>query len=172
MALASVALVSALAFLWLRPGLLVSCIDFAYALLHRWPRLFVRARRAVRAMRLLSSPGVFLPALALGAIGWCSEGMSFYVVLRTLGVDLNPGACVFIFAFAMMVGAISVLPGGLGSTEATMIGLLVTQHVGFDVAVVATAVVRVTTLWFAVSLGLLALPWALGGRAQMVVARA
>jgi uncharacterized protein (TIRG00374 family) len=79
---------------------------------------------------------------------------------------------VFIFAFAMMVGAISVLPGGLGSTEATMIGLLVTQHVGFDVAVVATAVVRVTTLWFAVSLGLLALPWALGGRAGMVTARA
>ena len=159
-------------FLWLRPGLLVRCIDFGYRLLRRWPRLFVRARRAVRAMRLLSEPGVFLPALALGAIGWCSEGLSFYVVLHALGVDLNPGACVFIFAFAMMVGAISVLPGGLGSTEATMIGLLVTQHVGFDVAVVATAVVRVTTLWFAVSLGLLALPWALGGATKMAVARA
>jgi glycosyltransferase 2 family protein len=172
MALAAVALVSALTFLWLRPGLLLRCIDFAYALLHRWPRLFVRGRRAVRALRLLSEPGVFLPALALGAVGWSSEGLSFYVVLHALGVVLNPGACVFIFAFAMMVGAISVLPGGLGSTEATMIGLLVTQHVGFDVAVVATAVVRVTTLWFAVSLGLLALPWALGGRAGMVTARA
>jgi len=126
----------------------------------------------VRAMRLLSEPGVFLPALALGAVGWCSEGLSFFVVLHALGAGLNPGACVFIFAFAMMVGAISVLPGGLGSTEATMIGLLVTQHVGFDVAVVATAVVRVTTLWFAVSLGLLALPWALGGPAKVVVARA
>jgi uncharacterized protein (TIRG00374 family) len=172
MALASVALVSALTGLWLRPGFLLRCIDFVYARLHRWPRLFVRGRRAVRAMWQLSKPRVFLTALALGAVGWCSEGLSFFVVLHALGVELNPGACVFIFAFAMMVGAISVLPGGLGSTEATMVGLLVTQRVPFDVAVVATAVVRVTTLWFAVSLGLLALPWALGGRAKMVVARA
>jgi glycosyltransferase 2 family protein len=172
MALASVALVSALTGLWLRPGFLLRCIDFVYARLHRWPRLFVRGRRAVRAMWQLSKPRVFLTALGLGAVGWCSEGLSFFVVLHALGVDLNPGACVFIFAFAMMVGAISVLPGGLGSTEATMIGLLVTQHVGFDVAVVATAVVRVTTLWFAVSLGLLALPWALGGGSKMVIARA
>jgi uncharacterized protein (TIRG00374 family) len=172
MALASVAVVSALTGLWLRPGLLLRCIDFAYARLHRWPRLFVRARRAVRAMWQLSKPRVFVTALALGAIGWCSEGLSFFVVLHALGASLHPLACVFIFAFAMMVGAISVLPGGLGSTEATMIGLLVTQHVGFDVAVVATALVRVTTLWFAVSLGLLALPVALGGRPSAAVARA
>ena len=40
---------------------------------------------------------------------------------------MPPMTCVFIFAFAMIVGAISVLPGGLGSTEATMAGLLVLQ---------------------------------------------
>jgi uncharacterized protein (TIRG00374 family) len=83
------------------------------------------------------------------------------VVLHSLNVALPPLSCVFIFAFAMMVGAISVLPGGLGSTEATMVGLLATQHVPADVAVVATALVRVTTLWFAVALGLCALPLAL-----------
>ena len=63
----------------------------------------------------------------------------------------------------MLVGAISVLPGGLGSTEATMVGLLASQGVPFEIAIVATGVVRVTTLWFAVALGLLALPVALAG---------
>lgn len=158
MALVSVAVVGALAALWLRPGLLLRFIDFVYARVHRFARLFVRARRAVRALSQLASPGVFAAALGLGVVGWLSEGLSFYLVLHALGQTLHPLTCVFIFAFGMVVGAISVLPGGLGSTEATMIGLLATQHVPLHVAVVATAVVRATTLWFAVSLGLVALP--------------
>ncbi len=160
----------ALVVLCLRPGLLLRVIDAAFGRLRRWPRLFVRARRAIRALQTLADPKVVLAALALGAIGWSSEGLSFYVLLHALGASLGPAACVFIFAFAMMVGAISVLPGGLGSTEATMIGLLSLQGVPFETAVVATGVVRVTTLWFAVGLGLLALPVALGGAGRAAVA--
>ncbi len=171
-ALVAVAVVSGLAGIWLRPGLLLRGIDVAYRILHRWPRLFVRARRAVRSLWQLSAPRVFLPALLLGAAGWLSEGLSFYVVLHALGAGIGPLSCVFVFAFAMMVGAISVLPGGLGSTEATMIGLLVSQHVPLDVAIVATAVVRLTTLWFAVALGLLTLPLALGRRPDEALTRA
>jgi hypothetical protein len=44
-----------------------------------------------------------------------------------------------------------------------MVGLLASQGVSFEIAIVATGVVRVTTLWFAVALGLLALPVALAG---------
>jgi len=171
MAVAAVAAVAVLAAVWLRPGILLRVIDAVYARLRRWPRLFVRARRAVRALWQLADPRVFGLALTLGAIGWFFEGLSFYVVLHALGVALPALTCVFIFAFSMLVGAISVLPGGLGSTEATMIGLLATQGVPFEVAVVATAVVRVTTLWFAVALGLVALPLALAQRKIGAVAR-
>jgi uncharacterized protein (TIRG00374 family) len=158
--------------LCLRPGLLLGVIDAAFGRLRRWPRLFVRARRAIRALQALADPKVVLAALALGAIGWSSEGLSFYVLLHALGVSLSPSACMFIFAFAVMVGAISVLPGGLGSAEATMVGLLSLQGVPFETAVVATGVARVTTLWFAVGLGLLALPVALGGAGRAAGARA
>jgi uncharacterized protein (TIRG00374 family) len=57
-----------------------------------------------------------------------------------------------------------VLPGGLGSTEATMVGLLASQGVPVPTAIVATGLVRVTTLWFAVGLGLVALPFTLRPR--------
>lgn len=147
----------------LRPALILWGIDTLFGRLRRWPRGFVRARRAVRALEHLAPPRVFGPALLLGAIGWCSEGLSFYVLLHALGVSLHPLACMFIFSFSMLVGAISVLPGGLGSTEATMVGLLSSQGVPFEIAIVATGVVRVTTLWFAVALGLMALPVALAG---------
>ena len=42
-----------------------------------------------------------------------------------------------------------------------MVGLLLAVGVDLDIAVAATAVIRVTTLWFAVALGFLVLPAAL-----------
>ncbi len=166
MAAISVLIVAAITALALRPALLLSVIDLLFGRLRRWPRLFVRARRAVRALQRLADPRVFLLALLLGTLGWCAEALSFSLLLRALDVSLNPMAGAFIFAFGMMVGAISILPGGLGSTEATMVGLLVSQGVPFATALVATAVVRLTTLWFAVVLGMIALPIALGRRVQ------
>jgi uncharacterized protein (TIRG00374 family) len=111
---------------------------------------------------MLAHPRVFGLGLLLRTVGWCAEAASFALLLRALHVALIPMAAAFVFAFGMMVGAISVLPGGLGSTEATMVGLLATQNVPFATALVATAIVRLTTLWFAVGLGMVALPFALG----------
>jgi uncharacterized protein (TIRG00374 family) len=160
----AVAVVAVIATVCLRPALLLWGIDFVFGRIRRWPRLFVRGRRMVRGLGRLAPARVLLPALVLSVIGWSSEGLSLYVLLHALAVPVNPLACVFIFSFSMLVGAISVLPGGLGSTEATMIGLLATQSVPLSTAIIATAVVRVTTLWFAVALGLVALPVALRGR--------
>ena len=164
-AVAAVVLAAVMIALCLRPDILLYLTDAAFARLRRRPRLFVRARRAVRAMQRLANPRVLALSLGLGAIGWTSEGVSFFLLLRALdpGAGLGVAACVFIFVFAMLVGAVSFLPGGLGSTEATMIGLLTLQGVPLSTAIVATGVIRVTTLWFAVGLGLLALPVAMGG---------
>jgi uncharacterized membrane protein YbhN (UPF0104 family) len=162
-ALIAMIVVAAIATVCLRPVLLLWGIDFAFGRVRRWPRLFVRGRRMVRGLGQLAPARVLMPALVLSVIGWSSEGLSLYVLLHALAVPVNPLACVFIFSFSMLVGAISVLPGGLGSTEATMIGLLTTQSVPLATAIIATAVVRVTTLWFAVALGLVALPLALRG---------
>ena len=162
MAAGSVAIVVAILGLAMRPRLLLAITDTAYGRLQRWPRIFVRARRAIRALERLADPQVFAAALLLGMLGWCAEAASFSLLLHALGVGVHPLAGAFIFTFGMMVGAISVLPGGLGSTEATMIGLLASQGVPFTVALVATGVVRLTTLWFAVALGMVALPVAVG----------
>ncbi len=162
MAAASVGIVVTGAGLAMRPRLLLAITDTAYRYLQRWPRLFVRARRAVRALERLADPRVFGLGLLLGMIGWCAEAASFSLLLHVLGVSLHPFSAAFIFSFGMLVGAASVLPGGLGSTEATMVGLLASQGVPFATALVATGVVRLTTLWFAVALGMVALPVALG----------
>lgn len=62
----------------------------------------------------------------------------------------------FIYAFSAILGAITFLPGGLGSTEASLSGLLVLLHVPKATAFAATLVIRAATLWYAVVLGILA----------------
>jgi uncharacterized protein (TIRG00374 family) len=51
------------------------------------------------------------------------------------------------------VGALSFLPGGLGSTEAVMTTLLVAHGFAVGNAVLVTLVCRLVTLWLAVLLG-------------------
>ncbi len=105
----------------------------------------------------LFTPPLLLYSIVLGLLAWGAEGVAFYYLIQLLGFELDPAMAVFIYAFAMLVGAISFLPGGLGGTEVTMTALLVLNGMGEGTAVAATVIIRLTTLWFAVALGLLAL---------------
>ena len=75
------------------------------------------------------------------------------MLLAALGHPLPLSTAVFIYAFAMLVGGLSFLPGGLGSSEAVMIALLALNGFPESAAVSATLICRLATLWFAVALG-------------------
>jgi len=144
------------------PGPLAGLIGAAYgALGRRARRIFARLRTALRHTSRLFATRIYAVTLLLSAIGWCAEAAAFYLLLRALGAPAGFAQASFIFAFALIVGAISLLPGGLGGTEATMLALLSAIGVEFETALVATAVIRVATLWFGVALGFVALPFAL-----------
>ncbi|MFZ6019822.1 MAG: lysylphosphatidylglycerol synthase domain-containing protein, partial [Chloroflexota bacterium] len=70
---------------------------------------------------------------------------------------------VFILAFSTVVGAVSALPGGLGASEASIAGMLVlVGGAAPAIASAATVIIRLATLWFGVSLGLIT--WAFSTR--------
>ena len=153
--------VLALAVLLARPGPLNGMIGAGYAVIGRWPRLFAAARHSVRQTSRLFSPSLVIAALALGTVGWLAECFGLYWLVNSMGASIGLQGAVFVFSFSMLVGAVSMLPGGLGSTEATMFALLTLADVPADVALAATAVNRAATLWFAVLLGAAVLPSAL-----------
>lgn len=144
--------------LFLRPGAAIACISVLYRLVGRWPRAFAGLRRMSRHAGRLASARICGAALVLGLIGWLAEVAAFHWLLAELGVGLGFAQATFIFAFSMIVGALVMLPGGLVGAEASMLGLLTASGVELPVALAATAIIRVTTLWFAVLLGFLALP--------------
>ncbi|MEJ2566393.1 MAG: lysylphosphatidylglycerol synthase transmembrane domain-containing protein [Gammaproteobacteria bacterium] len=95
--------------------------------------------------------------MLLGIVAWGAEALAFYWILQWLGLDLSLYFAVFVYAISMLAGAISALPGGLGGAEAAMVALLLLKGVSTPDAVAATVLIRLTTLWFAVGLGMGAL---------------
>ncbi len=110
----------------------------------------------LHSARLFSLPLLAFSVL-LGLVAWGAEGVAFHYLAQVLGADLGLRTALFIYAFSMLVGAVSFLPGGLGSAELTMVTLLALNGMPHGGAVAATVLIRLTTLWFAVVLGLAAL---------------
>ncbi|MCB2111420.1 MAG: flippase-like domain-containing protein [Defluviimonas sp.] len=143
-----------------RPRILAAAVTLAHRAVGRVPRLFGRMRRATRALAQVSGPGLLAGVLALGLSGWLAEGYAFHLLLGWLGADLGFWRAVTIFVFATLAGGLTGAPGGVGGAEAAMISLLALDGVPMEISVPATAIIRVTTLWFALVLGLAIFPFA------------
>ena len=78
-----------------------------------------------------------------------------------MGAETSLAFAVSVYSVSSIVGGLSTLPGGLGGFEGACIGLLVAQGVPIPVAVAATAVIRVGTLWFSILVGFICLPGAM-----------
>lgn len=95
--------------------------------------------------------------LAQTLVAWAAQGLALWLICRELGWTIDPLLATGFYALAMVGGALSLLPAGLGGTEALLTGLLVLQGAGLATALAITVLVRLLTLWLAVALGALAL---------------
>lgn len=99
-------------------------------------------------------------AILMSLVAWGFECGGFYFVLKifssTSNVETGFLTASFIYCFSTLVGAIAMLPGGLGATEATLTGLLIVLKIPKDVSAASTIIIRIATLWFAVVVGIVA----------------
>ncbi|MCC7535673.1 MAG: flippase-like domain-containing protein [Deltaproteobacteria bacterium] len=117
-----------------------------------------RIEIAYESLRELSRPRLLASATAIAVVAWGLECLSLHVILLGFGDDPTLLQSTFAYAASTMVGAVAMLPGGLGLTEASMTGLLLALREGMPrvVASGATILTRLATLWFAVGLGAVA----------------
>ena len=141
-----------------RPRLLAWIADAGYGIVGRWPRLFARLRIAARSLARFSGPWAMTLAAIIGAMGWFAEGYAFHLLLAWMGADIGVAKAVAIFIFATLAGGLTGAPGGVGGAEAAMVALLLLEGVPIEVALPATALIRLTTLWFAIAIGLVLFP--------------
>ncbi|MEJ1993006.1 MAG: lysylphosphatidylglycerol synthase transmembrane domain-containing protein [Maritimibacter sp.] len=146
------------AYIATRPRLLARLAEWGYRFSGRGKRLFAKIRRASGTLASFSSPGLMSASLVLGFIGWFAEGAAFYLLLSWMGADVGLAKAVAIFVFSGIAGGLTGAPGGVGGAEAAMVALLSLDGVGLEAALPATAIIRVTTLWFAILIGLATFP--------------
>jgi uncharacterized protein (TIRG00374 family) len=106
---------------------------------------------------------ILLISTMISVISWGFECLAFFWVL--MGVGSIPSwllllQATFIFAASTLFGLVSFLPGGLGASEVSSVGLLLALvGLSASAATTATIVIRFCTLWFGVLLGVIALAW-------------
>jgi uncharacterized protein (TIRG00374 family) len=120
-----------------------------------------KLREAYEALLTMLRPGPLALGTLLAFCAWGLECGALFVIAHGFpGVRLPWDAAVFAYSASTIVGALAMLPGGLGVTEAGMTGLLQIlggNSLSKEVATAATILVRLATLWFAVGIGLVAL---------------
>jgi uncharacterized protein (TIRG00374 family) len=93
----------------------------------------------------------------LSLISWGFECLGYYLILINFDADFGLFWASFSYSFSTIVGAISMLPGGLGLTEGSLTYLLMEKGISADISVATTFIVRAVTLWFAVLVGIVSL---------------
>ena len=130
-------------------------------------KIIQQVHATLRAARECHTPTLLWQSGVLSVLAWSAEAVALFFILRWLGADVPLEFAVFVYGASILAGVITLLPGGLGGTEAVMIALLVGQGIAPGTAAAATMLIRLTTLWFAVGLGALAMALQKSDRAKV-----
>lgn len=113
----------------------------------------VKIKALYESSYILIQPMPLLNMFVISVFSWFFECFGFYLILINFGGSVNVLWPTFVYSLSTIVGAISMLPGGLGVTEGSLSLLLINGGMIKEFAVASTIIIRVVTLWFAVLLG-------------------
>lgn len=144
--------------------------DLVQWMLHRLEHISLIGRRVETLETLYEStwrmfrPGRLLLAVAISTVSWGGECLAFFLVLVGLGYPAD-AHLLFVatssLAIATLIGAISLLPGGIGAAELSVTALLIlflgSTRIDHETAATATLLIRFATFWFGILVGLGAL---------------
>jgi len=104
---------------------------------------------------VLTQPKILGKTLSLSIISWVIEASVVYFVLKAFGISLSIITTQFIYVISSLIGSISFLPGGIGTTEGGLLGLLFLQEISYDDALGPVLVIRLIALWMTILFGVI-----------------
>ncbi|WP_456473936.1 flippase-like domain-containing protein [Candidatus Pyrohabitans sp.] len=90
---------------------------------------------------------------------WLTSYLKTYLVFLALGVNVSLLLITAVKTVAILVGMASLLPGGVGATEATMVALFAGAGVSGSAALAGILLSRAIYYFFAIGLGYASLLW-------------
>jgi uncharacterized protein (TIRG00374 family) len=86
------------------------------------------------------------------------EGIGILLILQALGINfIEFFNLLSMYSASVILGAISMSPGGLGVTEGSFAGLLMLYELELQTTLAIAVIVRFFTMWFAIVVGFISL---------------
>ena len=123
----------------------------------RSSRLLEFLANVLQGCRAWIRPWPMVISLMIGVAAWSLTSFAFVYLLDRLDIKMPWLAALSTYPMAMLAGAASMLPGGVGSTEAAIVLQLKWHGVDTSVAVLVAVVIRLGTMWFSIFCGFAAI---------------
>ena len=123
----------------------------------RSSRLFEFLAKVLQGCRAWIKPWPMVTSLIIGAAAWSLTSIAFVYLLDRLNIQMPWLEALSTYPMAMLAGAASMLPGGVGSTEAAIVLQLKWNDVDTTTALLVAVVIRLSTMWFSVICGFAAI---------------
>jgi glycosyltransferase 2 family protein len=119
-----------------------------------WQRLLPHLRNLWRGLEQSFTLRQVAGGLAISITARFADGLVVLFAAHMLGVELTLPMAVLVLAISGLAGGLSLLPGGAGAVETTMVGLLALAGATVSNALTITLLARMFSLWMWVGLGL------------------
>lgn len=108
----------------------------------------------IDTIEILLKPKVFFQITVLTIVSWAFEAIGTYFVFKSFGIELGILKASFLYVITSFIGAASFLPGGLGGTEASFLGLLLAGGFKYNDILGPVLITRFFALWYVIIIGI------------------
>ena len=109
-------------------------------------------------LRNSTGPGIASICIVLSISYWILVSLAVYLTLLAFGIEGTSFLkTISIYTSSVIIGVITFIPGGLGVTEGSLVGLFTLEGIDVSIALILSVVIRLTTLWYSVSIGFIGL---------------
>ena len=116
------------------------------------------SKELIISLKTLFSWKLFLLTVPLGVFSWGLEGLSLWLLIKDIGnYNITLIGSTFAHTTSGVIGVLSMIPGGVGTTEFSLISFLSLQGIPPEISSSVTILIRLMTIWFATFLGVLCL---------------
>ena len=97
-------------------------------------------------------------SFGLSILYWIIISVAVHFILLSFGIEsISILKTISIYSSSVIIGAISFIPGGLGITEGSLIGLFSLEGIDISLALILSVMIRILTMWYSVSIGFICL---------------
>ena len=109
-------------------------------------------------VRNSTTPQISSISFGLSVLYWIIISVAVHFILLSFGIEsISILKTISIYSSSVIIGAISFIPGGLGITEGSLIGLFSLEGIDISLALVLSVMIRILTMWYSVSIGFICL---------------